>query len=146
MVMNAQGAGDRYNVRVRGDVSGQLAAGQNIQQLNVTHEPQTAVTDADLAEVRRLVGELKQKVAAEAPPEQRDAALERVDELQDAVVAEEPDVTTMDYVRRWFTKNLPKLAGAVTGLIVHPLVGRVVEAAGDLAASEFRRRFDGEGS
>jgi hypothetical protein len=146
MAMDAQGAGDRYTVRVGGDVSGQLAAGKDIHQVSVTHEPQAGATAADLAEVRRLVDELKQKVVAEAPPEQRDAALERVDELQEAVVAEEPDVTTMDYVRRWFGKNLPKLAGAVTGLIVHPLVGRVVEAAGDLAASEFRRRFGGEGS
>ena len=142
--MNAQGAGDRYDVRVGGD--GQLAAGRNIRQVEVTHAPQAAVTDADLAEVRRLVDELKRKVAAEASPEQREAALERVDELQEAVVAGEPDVTTMDYVRRWFTKNLPRLAGAVTGLIVHPLVGHVVEAAGDVVASEFRRRFGGEGS
>ena len=140
--MSAPSSGNRYKVRV-GDVSGQFATGENINQTNVTRDAQAPVTEADLAEVRRLVEELKQKVAAEAPPEQRDAALGRVDELGNAVVADKPDVTTMDYVRGWFGRNLPKLAGAVTGLIVHPLVGRVVEAAGDLAASEFRRRFGG---
>lgn len=82
-------------------------------------------------------------MTAEAPPEQRDAALERVDELQDAVIAQVPDLTTIAYVQRWFTRNLPKLAGAITGLIVHPLVGRVVESAGDLVAAEFRDRFGG---
>ncbi len=139
--MGKQGAGDQYRVRVGGDVSGQLAAGKNIRQEHSTRDAQPAVTAADLAEIRGLVDELKQVVAAEASPEKRAAALERVEELQDAVVADKPDVTTMAYVRGWFTKNLPKLAGAVTSLIVHPLVGRVVEAAGDLVASEFRQRF-----
>jgi len=143
--VSAPSSGKRYNVRVGGDVSGQLATGENINQMNVTRDAPAPVTDADLAEVRRLVDELKQKIAAQAPPEQRDAALERVDELHNAVVADKPDVTTMDYVRGWFGRNLPKLSGAVTGLIVHPLVGRVVEAAGDLVASEFKQRF-GEGT
>ena len=34
-------------------------------------------------------------------------------------------------------------AGAVTGIIVHPIVGRLVEAAGDAAVAEFRQRFGG---
>jgi hypothetical protein len=143
--MSAPSSGSRYNVRVGGDVSGQMATGENINQMNITRDAPAPVTDADLAEVRRLVDELKQKIAAQAPPEQRDAALERVDELHNAVVADKPDLTTMDYVRGWFGRNLPKLAGAVTGLLVHPLVGRVVEAAGDLVASEFKQRF-GEGT
>ena len=37
--------------------------------------------------------------------------------------------------------HLPKLAGAVTGLVVHPVVGKIVEAAGDVAASQFRKLF-----
>jgi hypothetical protein len=36
---------------------------------------------------------------------------------------------------------LPELAGAVTGVIIHPIVGKLVEAAGDGLAAEFRRRF-----
>ncbi len=142
--MNTSDRASSYQVKVGGDVSGQLAAGENIHQTSVTGAAPPPVTEADLVEVRRLVDHLKQQVAAEAPPEQKAAALERVDELKDAVVGGEPDITTMDYVRRWFGKNLPKLAGAVTGLIVHPLVGRVVEAAGDLVASEFRQRFGDE--
>ena len=82
-------------------------------------------------------------MAAEAPPAERAAALGRLDELGDAVVAETPEVSTLVYVRNWFAKHLPKLAGAVTGLIVHPLVGKVVEAAGDLVAEQFRNAFGG---
>jgi hypothetical protein len=39
--MSAQGAGDRYDVRIGGDVSGQVAVGQNIHQAEVP-EPQSA--------------------------------------------------------------------------------------------------------
>jgi hypothetical protein len=131
--------GDRISVRIGRDVSGQVAAGRYIeQQANRTEVP---VRPEDLAELRRLVDLLKHEVTAAAPPQQQDAALERVRELQEAVVSEQPDVTTMAYVRNWFVKHLPQLAGAVTSVIVHPLVGRVVEAAGDLAAAEFRRQF-----
>ena len=78
---------------------------------------------------------------ATAPAEQHAAALERIDELEQAVVADEPDLTTLQYVRKWFGKNLPKLAGSVTGLIIHPVVGKIVEAAGDLAVRQFRELF-----
>ena len=43
--------------------------------------------------------------------------------------------------RAWFGKNLPALAGSITGLIIHPVVGKIVEAAGELAASQFRALF-----
>jgi hypothetical protein len=130
----------RYVVKIDGGVSGQMAVGEHISQTNVRNDP---VTEADRAAVRRLVEQLKEQVAAEAPPAERDAALGRLDELRDAVVAETPEVSTLIYVRNWFAKHLPKLAGAVTGLIVHPLVGKVVEAAGDLVAEQFRNAFGG---
>jgi len=53
----------------------------------------------------------------------------------------EPDLTTMEYVKKWFVKNLPALAGSVTSLVVHPVVGKLVTAAGDAAVAEFNRRF-----
>ncbi|MEU6033004.1 hypothetical protein ABZ825_39460 [Streptomyces tauricus] len=59
--------------------------------------------------------------------------------------APEPDLSTMEYVRRWFTHNLPALAGAVTSLVIHPVVGHLVEAAGGTLAEEFRHRFGSEG-
>ena len=33
------------------------------------------------------------------------------------------------------------LAGAVTSVIVNPIVGKLVEAAGETVSEEFRRRF-----
>ena len=102
-----------------------------------------ADAEAELEELRQLFVELKERVEAESPADKRDAALERVEELEESIVAEEPDLTTMEYVKRWFGKNLPGLAGAVTSIVVHPIVGKLVEVAGDALAAEFRRRFGG---
>jgi hypothetical protein len=140
-----RGPGDGIRVSIGGSVAagGQVAAGHEITQSYVrTHtEGPAAVTEADLAELRRAVEAVKTQIVAEVLPDQQAAALERVDELQEAVVADEPDLTTLQYVQKWFGKNLPKLAGTVTGLIIHPVVGKIVEAAGDLAASQFHQLF-----
>ena len=123
------------------DVSGQavVAVGTGISQ--VIDTVQQRLTEVELAELRRLLADLEAKVEAEAPPEQKQAAVERVKELGQAVTAEEPDLTTMEYVKRWFVKNLPGLAGAVTSIVIHPIVGKLVEAAGEVLATDFRRRF-----
>ena len=150
MVSTDDDAGDHISVRIGGSVQegGQVGIGRNITQTySRTHmSGSPAVSSAELAELQRAIDEVKAQILAGAPPEQQAAALERVDELKEAVVAEELDVTTLQYVRKWFLKNLPKLAGSVTGLIVHPVVGKIVEAAGDLAAAQFREQFGGAGS
>jgi hypothetical protein len=138
-------SGDNITVSIGGSVQegGQVGVGRDISQSYMrTHTTgPTTVTEADLAELRRAVDDVKAQIVAEVPPDQQAAALERVEELQEAVVAEEPDLTTLQYVRQWFGKNLPKLAGSITGLIIHPVVGKIVEAAGELAASQFRALF-----
>jgi hypothetical protein len=140
-----RGSGDDIRVTIGGSVQegGQVGIGRDISQSYArTHTGGVAaVTEADLAELRKAVEAVKAQIVAEVPPDQQTAALERVDELQEAVVADEPDLTTLQYVRKWFGKNLPKMAGSVTGLIVHPVVGKIVEAAGDLAARQFRDLF-----
>jgi plasmid stabilization system protein ParE len=134
-------AGDVIRATISGDVSGQVAVGKGITQTQTIGAAPPEVTEADLAELRQVLVGLKAKVAAEAPPDKKVAALERVAELEEAVTAKEPDLPTMEYVKGWFAKNLPGLAGAVTSVVVHPIVGKLVEAAGDALAAEFRRRF-----
>jgi len=136
--------GDAIRATISGDISGQVAVGKGITQIQNIGAARPEVTEADLAELRQALADLKAKVAAEAPSEKKDAALERVEELGEAITAQEPDLSTMEYVKRWFVRNLPDLAGAVTGVVVHPIVGKLVEAAGDALAAEFRRRFGGE--
>jgi hypothetical protein len=137
-------AGDVISATISGDISGQVAVGKGITQIRTIGTARPEVTEAELAELRQALADLKAEVVAEAPADKKAAALERVEELGEALTAEEPDLPTMEYVKRWFAKNLPGLAGAVTSVIVHPIVGKLMEAAGDALAAEFRRRLGGE--
>lgn len=138
-----QESGDVISANITGDVSGLVAVGKSITQTQTVGVAQPQVTEADLAELHQVLAALKARVEAESPPEKKDAALERTEELDEAVNAQEPDLATMEYVQRWFAKHLPGLAGAVTSVVVHPIVGKLVQAAGDTLVAEFRRRFDG---
>jgi len=64
--------------------------------------------------------------------------------LEEAVTAQEPDLATVEYVKGWFVKNIPALAGTVTGVVLNPRVGKLVQAAGDTLAHEYKRRFGGD--
>jgi hypothetical protein len=99
------------------------------------------ISDADRAEVHERIAALRETVRSAAPPDQQDAAAELVDELEDAIVAEAPNVSRMAFIRDWFSAHVPKLAGAVSELILSSLVRRIVAAAGDIAAAEFRNVF-----
>jgi len=140
-----QGSGDVIRATISGDISGQVAVGKGITQTQISGAARPEVTAAELDELRQALADLRARVVAEAPPEQKDAALERVGELEEAITAEKPDLTTMEYVKNWFARHLPGLAGAVVSVVVHPIVGKLVEAAGDALAAEFRRRFGGGG-
>ena len=136
-------SGEVISATISGTVSGQVAVGKDITQTQtIGHQPD--VTGADMTELRKMLDDLKARIEAEAGLETKAAALERMEELHEAVTGKEPDLTTMEYVKRWFTKNLPSLAGAVTGIVVNPIVGKVVAAAGEGLAAEFRRRFGPE--
>ena len=130
---------------IKGNISGQVAIGHDIiQEQWIGQRPE--IGKEELATLEQQLAALREAVREQAPPEKKEKALERVDELAQAATAEEQDtttITTMEYVRNWFAKNLPSLAEAVTGVIVHPIVGKLVGAAGDLAVAEFRRRFGG---
>jgi hypothetical protein len=65
--------------------------------------------------------------------------------LEEAVTGPTPDLSTTAYVRRWFARNLPKLAGAITGLLIHPVAGKLAEAAGDTIAAESARLIESGG-
>jgi hypothetical protein len=81
---------------------------------------------------------LKAKIEQDVAAAEKERALERVDELREAVTAKEPDLTTVDYVKNWFGKNVPSVSSSVVDLIVHPLVAKFV-AAGGKALSALRR-------
>lgn len=127
------------NVNINGEVSGQIVVGDHNRVIkSVSH---ISVTTAELEELQRLLSDLRNKIQMQAPDDKKSAALERVDELEQAVLEKKPDLSTMEYVKNWFGKHLPALAGTVVGVVVHPVVGKLVEAAGDALVEEFTKRF-----
>jgi hypothetical protein len=125
-----QSASDHYQVSVGGAVGGNVVVGRDNQIVTTP-----GVSAADLAAFAAAVAELKARVAA--TPE----AAAQLDALHAAATAPTPDLDAMQRVRSWFMMHLPTLAGAVTGLVVHPVVGALVKSAGDAVAAEFHRRF-----
>jgi len=136
--MTKRRTGDTFEVHI-GSVSGPVHTGKG--DIIIGHWEERGVTAADLEALRGLFADLRKRVAAEAPPELADEAQAQVTLLSEAAAAEEPDLSTMERVQDWFVEHLPSIAGSVTSLLVNPILGKVVEAAGDLAAGELRRRF-----
>jgi hypothetical protein len=133
----------RARTHVGGDLSGQVAVGRDIRQeqrIGVTAE---RPTEAELAELRAAFEEFIARVAEVAPPELREAAVERAEELSVAATADEPDLTTIEYARNWLASRLPQLRAALTSLVFHPVLAKVVATGGDVLAMEFRRRMGG---
>jgi hypothetical protein len=127
-------ASDHISATVSGTVSGQVAVGKDIAQHQVTTTMGVRLSDAELTELHDAFSQLKRDVAAAVPDAERGAALERIDELQEAVTAAEPDLNTVQYVKQWFARKLPVVAGVVASILIHPLVGRLIERTGDAAA------------
>lgn len=126
---------DQIGATITGNVSGQVAVGRDIAQSQKIGAAEP-VTAAEREELGRLFAAIRAQVEAEAPEQERPGAIERIDELEQAVTADEPDVTTMVYVKRWFRNKLPTLAGLVTGILVNPIVGKLVQSVGDAAVAE----------
>jgi hypothetical protein len=124
------------------NVHGQnLIIGGRRHQQQPNYGQPAQIAEADLAVLQRIFAGLRAQIAAEASDDKKTAALERIDELEDAIATSQPDISTMEYVKNWFNKQMPTFAGAVTSIVVHPIVGKIVEAAGEVVASDFRKRF-----
>jgi hypothetical protein len=131
---------DRISANIRGTISGSVAVGKGITQV-INEKSAAPLSEEDRASLEQALAALRQRVAHDAPVETQAPALERVGELEEAMNAPEPDLSTMEYVKNWFDRHLPELAGSVTGVIMNPVVAKLMQAAGDILAVEFRRRF-----
>src|SRR5450755_4269018 len=125
------GTGDHISGVVSGSVQGQVVIGKNVVQHQDVGSMAMGLSDADRAELNDVFAKLREQVAAAPPEPQRAGALERIGELQEAVVAKELDLTTIQYVKQWFARNVPVAAGSVASVLVHPLIGQLVERAGN---------------
>jgi hypothetical protein len=132
--------GDKYSISVGGSVGGHMVVGN---QNTVTGSPSTVArpTEAELAAFQAAVDAVKAQAITAAPPAEAVKAIEQLTEFHAAATAPEPDLSKMQQVRTWFVQHLPTMAGAVTGLLVHPVVGALVKSAGDAVTAEFQHRF-----
>lgn len=130
------------SARVGGSVSGQVVVGSNNSVSWRQGAVADGVTPADLDELRGALAELRALVLADGGANAQGAD-RKVDELEEALGEQRPDLATIEHVQGWFTRHVPRLSGAVGRLILSPLVTRIVAAAGDDLAAEFSRRFGG---
>lgn len=137
--MSAHSDDASAQLHVGRDMTGQAVVGSNNRVTWQQAQQGAPVTAADLAEIRQVIDELRGLVDAEIDVEA--TAREKLDELEEALTAERPDLATLEHVRGWFGRRLPRLADAVGRVILSPLVAKLIGAAGDELAVEFTRRF-----
>jgi hypothetical protein len=125
-----------------GDVSdSQLAVGANIRQSQTYLKVASPPTAEELAQLAALFDSLRAEVQRQAPPEVRDEAVRQTDALQEATLGAKPNVSAMAAAKQWFLQHAPGLLGAVTSVVINPIVGTIVSAAGEAIASEYDRWF-----
>lgn len=137
---------NRISASFEGPISGQIIIGDHNYQVGGRFfTPSAPVSEADRSGLRQEFSKIKGLIEAQGlEPGAKQAALERLNELERAVLEGTPEMKTlsrMEYVRDWFIEQLPGIASMVSGLVVHPIVGRLVEASGEALAAEFKRRF-----
>jgi hypothetical protein len=130
-----RGGTSTHNVQYHGSVYGAAHAGSG-DIYGSTFQLGLGVKD-----LTSLFQALRQQVEEQAPPDKKETAKQQVDALEQAIQQEKPDMDRIESVRNWFKEHLPKMVGAVTSVILNPIVGKIVEAAGEIVAEEFRRRF-----
>lgn len=125
---------NRFRVHVGGDFSGNVVVGANN---TVTNAP-VRLTTSEAEDLASLFARLRAQLG-----EEDDLARAKVDDLEEAITEGEPDLATMESVRNWFGRRMPRLAASVSELILNPIVTKLVGAAGAGLAAEFTRRFGG---
>src|SRR5690242_8748750 len=127
----------KYSVTF-GDVErSQVVVGDNA---NLTQSVGLSVDEA--RQLRELFADFRATVAQDAPAGVRDEAIAQADELEHAVADGEPDPGRVRRVLHWFRDYAPGLVGLAATVVIHPIVGKAVEAAGEMVAAQFREAVE----
>jgi hypothetical protein len=123
----------KYNISFGNVTNSQFVTG------DYNHVEQTiGLSPEDVAALRGVFADLRANVAADVDPGHQQEALAEVGELESSLVTKTPDAGRVRKALRWFREHAPQLAGTVASVVVHPLVGRVVEGAGEAVAKRVR--------
>ena len=126
-----------------GSNSGNITIGSHIETLNTWQQTNLArvVSPAEIEELAQAFQDLRQAVVQAAPPALAAEAAQQAAALQTAVTSPKPDVTAMGNTKAWFAEHLPAILGGVTGLLTNPIIGKLVQAAGEFTVDQFRERL-----
>jgi hypothetical protein len=123
----------KFNIKI-----GDLHQSQAVVGDYATVTQNVGLTPKETAELRGVFDDLRSKVTERVPADKREGALDEAKELEAAIVTDKPRPDRVRKALAWFRDNAPELAGAVVGIVVNPLVGKVVEKAGKGIADQFR--------
>ena len=98
-------------------------------------------TAGELQDLGERFQALDREIQKEVPSELQPEAKARAEQLKAEAAREKPDPSVLSQVKGWFVENLPSLLGTVTGILTHPIVGKLVEAAGEYTLGQFRARL-----
>ncbi len=134
-------AGRSIKAEIGNVTQGQVAVGEDITQSQTVVNTSAPPTAEELKELTAEFAKLKAQVERDAPPDVRDEAVRQTEALQQATIAEKPDVSVMASAKKWFLDHAPGLLGAVTSVVINPIVGKIVDSAGQAIANEYRKWF-----
>lgn len=127
-------------------LAGRLALGEGRHLMSsgptkrVNVSMRSRVTASDRADLKELIDQVRAVLAAKVD-DNTDTARGKLDDLEEAIASNQPDLATMEHVQGWFARKIPTLASAIGRIILSPIVTRMVTRAGDDVAAEYDRRF-----
>ena len=120
----------------------QVGIGKGITQTSISITPQ--LSSEELAEVSRMFATLREQLAAlDIPQSKKLTGQELASELEKELTKTDgaPDGNAIKFLGSWLLDNIPAMAGTITGIFASPIVGKLVEASGDLAKRWMKERF-----
>lgn len=113
---------------VKGDISGMFAAGQDIEQKQQIQNGPVTDPKVMLEDWTAQLTALKQALAdANLPDKTKNVADARLDDLEEQVKSGKPKQDILDQVGNWFAGHIPELLTAITSLLTHPAVTKMIE-------------------
>jgi hypothetical protein len=138
--------GDKIEIHARDIGAGAQVIGKQTQKWVSTQTP-TEFGPSERAEISFLLAELKSQLTGlDIPENKRIVGQEFVGQLEEELTKTEepPDASAIKVAGNWLLKNVPALTATLASLFASPIVGKVVETAGDIAADWVKLQFGGQ--
>lgn len=117
---------------------GEFSQTFTLQQQNILKQVGTA---EEIKSLETKFNQLDKEIKSATPKEIQPKAQEQAEQLKEEVLSEKPDPTIIEQAKSWFITNLPAVIGTVTSIVSHPIVGKLVESAGEYTLKNFRERL-----